>query len=509
MINNIRNFSALKKTKELLANWWNIDLLIAIKKEGRLFYENPKSFNNPIVKELLNSPVFKRHFMNSLSDQIHRKSKTLEASQTVLWKQTGMELLVLPLIFPKQYPAPYFKVFVIAVGKIPKTTKKLKSALSYIGLANKMIEQKIKALKKISSKDFLYIQKLLQIMADEFKLYFKPIVKEETSKKTVSVLPSYGYMQGHSPAMQYIFNVLKKLKNYDGSILIEGEPGTGKRLLAKTIHLESIRSHKIFHVQNFSIFKGQFLESTLFANHSKTPKALNHKKSLVEKLNGGTLLINEIGNTSLEFQKQLLNFLKSSLFFSEGLLKNKKYNVRIISSTSHDLKQQVQKGEFLENLYFAINTMSIKIPPLRYRKTDIPLLLSYFLNKKRRDKSLKISSQALNLLYHYSWPGNIQELENEIKQLLSLKKRDQHLFTEKDLSPAIQDYSAKWNSILSENKNKNLKQTLHLVEKQILLDCLRKNNWNKSRVSQILGISRTSLIAKTKEYKLNKSKKVA
>ena len=509
MINSIRNFSALKKIKELLAHWWHIDLLIAVKKEGRLFYENPKSFSNPVVKELLSSPVFKRHFMNSLSDKIHGKAKASENSQTVLWKQTGMELLVLPLSFPKKYPAPYFKVFVIAVGKMPKSVKKLKSALSYIGLAGKNIEQKLKVTKKISSQDFLYIQKMLQLMADEFKLYFKPVVKEEGSNKTVSVLPSYGYMQGHSPAMQYIFNVLKKLKNYDGSILIEGEAGTGKRLLAKTIHLESIRSHKPFHVQNFSIFKGRFLESTLFGNHSKTPKALSHKKSLAEKLNGGTLLINEIGNTSLEFQKQLLSFLKSSLLFNDGLLKNKKYNVRIISSTSCDLKEKVQKGEFLEELYFSINTMSIKIPPLRYRKTDIPLLLSYFLNKKRRDKSLKISQTALNLLYHYSWPGNIQELENEIKQWISLKKKDQHVFTEKDLSPAIQDYSAKWNSILSENKNKNLKETLHLVEKQILLDCLRKNNWNKSRVSQILGISRTSLIFKTKEYDLMKFKKVA
>ena len=507
MIESIRNFSALKNTKELLADWWNIDLLIAVKKEGKLFFEKPKSFSNFVVKELLESSVFKRHFINSLSPAIHQKSKLLESPQKFLWKQTGMELFVLPLSFPKKYPNPYFKVFIIAVGFTPKTKKPLKSALSYLGLPNKTAEQQISALKKISTKDSLHIQKLLKIMAEEFKLYFKPSLKENNPKKSVSM--SYGYMQGRSPAMQYIFNVLKKLKNYDGSILIEGEEGTGKRLLAKTIHLESSRSHKSFHVQNFSIFRGRFLESTLFANHSQSLRALNHKKSLVEKINGGTLLINEIGNSSLEFQSQLLNFLKSSIFFNEGDLKNKKYNVRIISSTSHDLKEQIKKGEFLEDLYFAINAMSIKIPPLRYRKTDIPLLLYYFLNKKNSEKALKFSPSALSLLYHYSWPGNIQELENEIEKLLTLKKKNQSLFTEKDLSPIIQDYSAKWANILNENKNKNLKQTLHSVEKQILLESLRKNNWNKSRVAQVLGISRTSLIFKEKEYDLTKFKKGA
>ena len=310
-------------------------------------------------------------------------------------------------------------------------------------------------------------------------------------------------MTGQSPAMQYIFNVLDKIKNYDGCILIEGASGTGKRLLAKTIHLESLRSHKSFHIQNFSTFRGSFLESALFGKRKNSQKALNHKKSLVQKLQGGTLFLNEIGHTSLDFQNQLLQFLKTSVFFDDGELKDKKYDVRIMASTSQDLKKLVKEGDFNEKLYFAISAMNVAIPPLKYRRMDIPLLAQYFLNTKNPSGSLSFSKPALKLLYDYSWPGNIQELQNEIEKIVSLKAKDQTVFTEQDLSSHIREFSFELDSLVF-NTKRNLKDTLRLVEKQILLDSLRKNNWNKSKTAQLLGTSRTSLIAKAKEYGLFK-----
>jgi len=304
--------------------------------------------------------------------------------------------------------------------------------------------------------------------------------------------------------MEYIFNVLEKIKNYDASVLIESEKGTGKRLLAKTIHAQSSRSKKPFHLQNFSTFTGKLLELELFGYNRKTfPKSIKNRIPLLEKINGGTLFLNEIENTSLEFQNKLLQLLKEGTFFSEGSSEPQKSDVRIIAATSKNLRNLVEKGYFNEDLYFAISVMTVKVPPLKQRKEDISLLIQHFLDTKSPLRKIKFSSKAMTALYNYSWPGNIRELENEIEKVVSLNTKDRNAFTEQDLSPHIRDSSSTWATGIQPGKQ-NLKDVLRSIEKRILVDCLKKNNWNKSKVAKMLGTSRTSLILKTKEYKIIK-----
>ena len=500
-----RDFSTFKKFKELLADWWNLDVLIVVKKGPKLFCENSNSVHNPVVKLLLKSEVFKNYFFNSLKPIMKLSPKGFVTPQFLEWKQTGLDVFAAPLNFKNKAESDNSQAFLVAVGFFPKRDKEFKQALSYLSLSDKAIEQKLSSLKKLSSTDEIYIQKMLKILAEEFLTAFQK-QKETSVEPKVNVKDSiraYGYMMGQSPAMQYIFNVLNKIKSYDGCVLIEGEQGTGKRLLAKTIHLESLRANKSFHVQNFSTFKGSFLESALFGKYKDTVKALKHRESLVQKLQGGTLLLNEIGQTSLDFQEQVLKFLKTSVFFEEGELKNKKYNVRIMASTSQDLKKLVKEGEFNEKLYFALNAMNITIPPLKYRKMDIPLLVKYFLNSSNSASHFAFSNTALKLFYEYSWPGNIQELKTEVERILSLKTKDQTVFTENDISAHIRDSSQELNSMFV-NRKQNLKETLRSVEKQIMLESLKKNNWNKSKTAKSLGTSRTSLVAKAREYGLLK-----
>ena len=499
-----REISAFKKFKDLLADWWNLDVLIVVKKGSKLFCDNSKSVNNTVIRLFLESNVFKNYFFSSLKPVINSTVKDAQIPKLLAWKQTGLDLFVAPLNFKPQRSSNSPQAFLIAGGFFPKREKEFKQALSYLSLSNKAIAQKINSLKKLSPTDEVYIQKMLKILAEEYVLSVQRQQENSSnSEEKSNTIRNYGYMTGQSPAMQYIFNVLNKIKNYDGCVLIEGEPGTGKRLLAKTIHLESLRSHKSFYVQNFSTFKGSFLESALFGRAKNSQKSLRHKKSLVQKLQGGTLLLNEIGHTSLDFQEQLLRFLKTSIFFEEGELKNRKYNVRVIASTSQDLKKLVKSGDFKEKLYFAISAMTITIPPLKYRKIDIPLLVKYFLNNKNTLEHLSFSKPVLKLFYDYSWPGNVQELKTEVEKVVSLKAQDQTIFTEKDISSHIRDFSFELDQLFI-NKKQNLKDTLRSVEKQILLENLRKNNWNKSKTAQALGTSRTSLIAKAKEYGLFK-----
>ena len=501
-----REFPVFKRFKNLLQDWWNLDVLVVVYEDQKLFCESFKSVRNPMLKLLFESDVFREYFFSSLKPALKKKAKSDQSNWLLPWKQTGLDLFVVPLNFKLKEASPASQAFLVAIGFFPKRQKELKQALSYMSLSTKAIEQKVKSFKKLSSSDEIYIQKMLKILAEEFFMVFQSQNGETVTPKieNKSSIRSYGYMTGQSPAMQYIFNVLNKIKNYDGCVLIEGEEGTGKRLLAKTIHLESLRSNKSFHIQNFSTFRGSFLESTLFGRHKDSSKALRHKKSLVQKLQGGTLLLNEIGHTSLDFQKQLLKFLQTSIFFEEGDLKNKKYNVRIMASTSQDLKKLVKAGDFNENLYFAISAMNIAISPLKYRKIDIPLLVQYFLNSANFSSRLSFSKPALKLFYDYPWPGNIQELKAEVEKVAFLKPKTETVVTEKDISSRIRDYSQDLKGSMFVNRKQNLKETLRSVEKQILLQSLRKNNWNKSRTAQALGTSRTSLVAKAKEYGLFK-----
>ena len=497
--NQFRDFHVFKKFKYLFGDWWNMDILVVVKQEKFFFYDNINGLNNSIIKSLLKAPLFKNHFLSSINTVMDKKANPSPSHKLLSWRQTGLNLFVAPLVLEN---AP-LEAFLVATGFAPKREEELCQSLLYLGLSKAAIQQKMRHLKKLSQTDEVYIQKMLKILAEEF---FSLLQKKKKQDRLIEKLnhknshQSYGFMLGKAPAIQYIFNVLGKIKNYDASILIEGENGTGKKLLATTIHAQSSRSKKPFYLQNFSAVKGKLLEREIFGyNQEVFSKNFKGKKALLEKIEGGTLLLNEIDNTSLEFQSQLLRFLKEGVLLVERGLKQKKSNVRILAATSKNLKALAEEGLFSEDLYFAISAMTVKVPSLRHRKEDIPLLVNHFLKTKSPLREIKLSSKAMTVFYNYSWPGNIRELESEIEKIISLSHQNKSVFTEQDLSPHIRDDSSDLTAVFPSEKQ-NLKEALRFVEKRILLDCLRKNNWNKTRVAKLLGTSRTSIILKTKEY---------
>ena len=206
-----RDFHIFKKFKQLLGDWWNIDILIVVKKDKKLFYENSKPINNPVVKMLLDSNIFKPYFLSSLQPVISKGFGSKPSPQLIPWKQTGLDLIVVPLDFKSQDTS---QAFLVATGFFPKKKSELVQALSYLSLSNKAIEQKISALRKLSQADEVYIQKILKVLTEEFFLIFKKRQAEQSEQTTKEIRPTrkYGYMTGESPAMQYIFNVLNKIK---------------------------------------------------------------------------------------------------------------------------------------------------------------------------------------------------------------------------------------------------------------------------------------------------------
>ena len=480
-----RDFHIFKKFKHLLRDWWNIDILVVAQEEKKLFYDSLSQLNNPLVRNLLESPPFKKHFLRSIYQGITASSPP----QLLPWRQTGLDLFITPLILKNSA----VQGALVATGFAPKKEKELRQSLLYLGFSKKAVERDMAYLKKLSASDEVYIQKMLKILAEEcFALLTEKEKNRQIIKNLNQVHYSSPFIIGQSPAMQYLMGLLEKIKNYEGPLLIEGEKGAGKKLFAKTIHTQSPRSKKAFYSHNFSMGSGKFLDLEIFKKPKRKSPRYKKRMALREKLNGGSLFLNEIDQASLKFQSQLAQFFKKN---------SKEFDMRILFGTSQNLKKQVKEKQFNKELYKMISKMRLKIPPLRERKEDIPLLVRHFLKIKNPLKQGRFSAQAMSRLYNYPWPGNARELEMEIKKIISLSRPNQNIWTEQNLSAKIKNPAPFLNNTFQPGK-KNLKAALRSFEKQILLNSLRKTNWNKTRVAELLGSSRTSIVLKVKEYGL-------
>ncbi|MFH1131927.1 MAG: sigma 54-interacting transcriptional regulator, partial [Pseudomonadota bacterium] len=248
----------------------------------------------------------------------------------------------------------------------------------------------------------------------------------------------YNDIIGDSLPMQQLFQLLDKVISSDSTVLIQGENGTGKELIARAIHFNSHRKDKPFVVQNCSAFNDNLLDSELFG-HKKGAftGAISNKQGLFEVADGGTFFLDEIGDMSPTLQVKLLRVIQEGTFVPVGDTVVKEIDVRIVAATNHDLQTLVQQGRFREDLFYRVNVLGITPPPLRERKQDILLLVKHFATPPKKNKPTKTFTQAcLDCLLRYDWPGNVRELENEIERLFVLSGENTTI-GEEFLSPRI------------------------------------------------------------------------
>jgi transcriptional regulator with PAS, ATPase and Fis domain len=290
--------------------------------------------------------------------------------------------------------------------------------------------------------------------------------------------------------------------------MIQGENGTGKELIAKAIHYNSHRKDKAFVIQNCSAFNDNLLESELFG-HTKGSftGAIRDKKGLFEIADKGTFFLDEIGDTSPQMQVKLLRVLQEGTFTPVGSTEMRKVDVRIVAATNRNLKEMVEQGTFREDLYYRLNVINLRVPPLRERKEDIPLLAEFFLSKACDAGSFpkkNLTKRALEKLYDYAWPGNVRELQNEVERLVVLTGDDQKIMPE-ILSPKILEAGEK-SKVQGARLQGKLKDALEDLERDMIREGLRRTGWNKSKLAKELGISRAGLIMKVEKYGLDKRK---
>jgi len=298
--------------------------------------------------------------------------------------------------------------------------------------------------------------------------------------------------------MHRLKELIEQVARTDATVLITGETGTGKELVARAIYQSSPRKKNLFVRVNCAALAEGVLESELFGHERGAfTDAYIQKRGRFELADRGTLFLDEIGDIPLATQVKLLRVLQEGELERVGAEETIKVDVRIIAATNQNLSQAIKEKRFREDFFYRLNVVSLELPPLRERKEDIPLLAQYLLRKHRRlNKQVEgISKEALDCLISYSWPGNIRELENTIERAVILAKEP--LIKKEDLSLPSGDIVS-----LSKVSSSLGSKSLRKVERNLLAAVLEETKWNLSKAAQILEISRTTLYSKIKKHKI-------
>jgi DNA-binding NtrC family response regulator len=342
----------------------------------------------------------------------------------------------------------------------------------------------------------LEVQRLRLVM--ERALEKKETMREvQLLRRRLAALAPGTDMIGSGPAMQRIFELANKVAPSNASVVISGESGTGKEVVARAIHNLSPRRERPFLALNCSAIPATLIESELFGSERGAFTGADQRRlGSFELANNGTLFLDEIGELPLELQAKFLRVLEDHRIRRLGGRSEVEVDVRVICATNRDLKQEIQRGRFREDLYFRLHVFSIALPTLKERREDIPLLVHHFLEKYNAETGKRVQGlapAAMAILQAYSWPGNIRELRNTVERAMILV--DGEIIGEEHLPPDMQT---------SRPETATLRMALGLpmdkVEKEYILASLQRNGGNKARTAELLGISEKTLYNKLNRY---------
>lgn len=343
---------------------------------------------------------------------------------------------------------------------------------------------------------------LLQRMEEKVRLVTENRFLRDRMKNEIEL----NGIVGSSAKIEDVLRLIARLKDTRTPVLIMGESGTGKELVARAIHYRGAFSNRAFVAVDCGSLVPTLIESELFGYEKGAfTGAVKSKEGLFQSAHGGTIFLDEIGELPLEMQAKLLRVLQEKEVRPVGSNQRVKVDVRVIAATNQDLEAAYKEGRFRKDLFFRLNVVAIQLPPLRDRRSDIPTLVHYFLNKFAAKRNLQVSQAAMNALLAYEWPGNVRELENCIERAVALGT--QNSIGIDDLPPAIVQRSS---SLLVETKadTELLSATdLEELERATIQRVFEETNGDKALAGQMLGISRATLYRKLKRYNIGQRAK--
>ncbi|MRG91836.1 sigma-54-dependent transcriptional regulator [Polyangium spumosum] len=365
------------------------------------------------------------------------------------------------------------------------------------------------ALEAMKAGAYDYIQKPFK--AEELLLTLRKAEEREALRRENRALKqeilresTFEEILAKSASMQAIFKTIAKIADYKTTVLVTGESGVGKELVARALHKRSARRGGPFVAVNCGAIPESLLESELFGyRRGAFTDATTDRVGLFEQANHGTLLLDEIGELPLSLQVKLLRVLQEETIRRLGDSKDIKVDVRIIAATHRDLHAETQAGRFREDLFYRINVLPIGIPPLRERREDVPLLVEHFMNRNNARFGTNIrqlSPEARRLLLEYAWPGNVRELENTIERAMVLAEKDS--IEADDLPERIREARDPIQLHLTSGEL-SIKKTARVIEEILIRRALTKTKGNRTRAAEVLEISHRALLYKIKDYRID------
>ena len=355
-------------------------------------------------------------------------------------------------------------------------------------------------------KEGAYDYLIKPIDTEEFKLVIEKALELHRLQREVARLRSqleldvdFQQIVGQSKSMRAVFRLIRMVAKSNATILIQGESGTGKELIARAVHQNSARSAGPFVAIDCASLPETLLESELVGHvRGAFTGAVSNKKGLFVEAHDGTILLDEIGDTTMAFQSKLLRALQENEVRPVGTSKSVKVDVRVIAATNKDLNKEVEKRTFREDLFYRLAVVPVHLPPLRDRREDIPLLIDHFIKKSCKENELdpkKISAQGMRQLMEYQWPGNVRELENLIARAVLISSGPE--ITPEFLFPLAAASGARDLPLPQAAKT-----ALQIIERQKIIQALQEMKGNRSRAARLLGISRAAFYKKLRSYEL-------
>ncbi len=517
MINweELKHIHVIRKLEEILAQWFNTEIFF-VDERGQVRNYDPldrqREFRNPLCATFLPKEKGRELVLKAISEANERAYRS-EKPHMLVPGPAGVETaFVSRITVDNDYLGSVYAYCFIEKAVSEGDRKRARAAVESLGLDGEAFDNAVTRLRVLSESEKKYFFELVDLVAQEIVTFHTEISKREERinalNNQLGTRYSYDSMIGKSKPMQEMYGLLDKIRNSESTVLVQGENGTGKELIARAIHYNSPRKDSQFVTVNCSAFNENLLDSELFGHvKGSFTGAVKDKKGLFEVADKGTLFLDEIGDMSPTMQVKLLRVLQEGTLTPVGGTELRKVDVRVVAATNKDLKSMVEEGTFREDLYYRLNVVNLVVPPLRDRKEDIPLLVDHFLARGCKEKGVplkNLAKRAIEKIFDYPWPGNIRELENEIERLIVLSGDDQRISAEL-LSQRIRDHgeTSKVQGVRVAGK---LKDALEELEKTMIKEGLRRTNWNKSRLAKELGISRAGLIMKVEKYGLDKRK---
>jgi len=343
------------------------------------------------------------------------------------------------------------------------------------------------------------LRHFLRRMADKVRLVEENLYLRERSETETSL---YGII-GNSVGIQNVLRLISRLKDTRTPVLISGESGTGKELVARALHFRGSMANRPFVAVDCGSLVPTLIESELFGYEKGAfTGALRSKQGLLQSADTGTIFLDEVGELPLEMQAKILRFLQEKEVRPVGSTSQKvKVDVRIMAATNRDLDAEYKKGTFRKDLYFRLNVVTISLPPLRERRSDIPILAAFFLERLSPGRGVQLSSNAMKALLAYDWPGNVRELENCLERAVALG--DQRIIEVNDLPPAIANAEIGAEALSSPDfSSRGTATDLEDIERATIERVFSQVKGDKALAGKMLGISRATLYRKLKRYNI-------